>query len=93
MSSELIREIADYMIKTGTVKTTSGNYIFYFDELAKMFRTSETDISTNAEAILDELIQHEEFCFDGQELEPDCFSLIFYLRYCPNCEMLIWEEE
>lgn len=86
MNNKFIKEIANYMIKTGTAKTTSGNYIFYFDDLAKRFRTSKTVISANAEAILDELIQHEEFCFDGQELEPDYFSLMFYLNYCPNCD-------
>ena len=78
--------MAEYIEREAVMKIIDDYGCFYFDDLAKRFRTSKTVISANAEAILDELIQHEEFCFDGQELEPDCFSLIFYLNYCPNCD-------
>ena len=86
MTEDIITQIADYMVKTGTENTSTGNYFFYYDELAEIFGVYEDDIIHCADLIIDELKKHEEFCWDDQTIEKDCFSIIFFTNYCPNIE-------
>ena len=44
MTEDIITQIADYMVKIGTENTSTGNYFFYFDELAEIFGIYEDDI-------------------------------------------------
>lgn len=85
LSPNIITEIADYIIKNGTSQTTSGNAIFYYDELADKFGVNVRKIISGAEDIVNELCKHEEFCWDDQVIMGDCFDVMFYTNYCPNC--------
>lgn len=78
--------IAEWLIKTGTENTSSGNWIIGFDEVAERFGV---DLSTDNElldAISDCLNQSEsilDLYTDDEE-----FDMNFGLRYCPYAEDL-----
>lgn len=78
--------IAEWLIKTGTEFTSSGNWIIGFDEVAEHFGV---DLSTDDElldAVSDCLNRSEsilDFYTDNEE-----FDMNFGLRYCPFAEDL-----
>lgn len=78
--------IAEWLIKTGTEFTSSGNWIIGFDEVAEHFGV---DLSTDDElldAVSDCLNRSEailDFYTDNEE-----FDINFGLRYCPFAEDL-----
>lgn len=77
---------AEWLIKTGTEFTSSGNWIIGFDEIAEHFGV---DLSTDDElldAVSDCLNRSEailDFYTDNEE-----FDMNFGLRYCPFAEDL-----
>jgi hypothetical protein len=79
----LASEIADFIVKNGSLNTTEGNYIHYNDILAKQFGVDEKDIDAIKEDIKSELYEHEEVA--DVYLEPDGgFDVCYHLAYCPN---------
>lgn len=78
--------IAEWLIRTGTENTSSGNWIIGFDEVTERFGV---DLSTDDElldAVSDCLNRSEailDFYTDNEE-----FDINFGLRYCPFAEDL-----
>lgn len=83
MTLDKIADMVSYMIRIGTSKTTTGNYIFGYDELAEHFGVSISEIKNSIPDIETELLKRDEICFDDQTVWDDCLSLIFYTNYCP----------
>lgn len=82
----LLKNIANYIIETGTENTTTGNWNFGYDELARVIGVSENAVRNSIDAIVDELCKHDEFCWDDQTVQSDYLSVMFWLEYCPDAE-------
>ena len=93
LSQNVVAMIANYIIRIGTRKTTTGNFIFFFEELADEFNVSKQAIINSAEDIVNELCKHEEFCLDDQTIDSDSFSVIFYTQYCSSCDEYYQSED
>lgn len=75
------KAIADYLVSEGTERTTSGNYIFSFDDIEELFSVTVDDkLITDIEKCLDYEVVATLDTYDG------IFDLYFYTDYCPNCE-------
>ncbi len=79
----LAEAIANYMIVNGTCSTTSGNYVFYFEDICSHFNITRERLDDIQENIIDELISHPQvYDSDGIWIEEDSFHLMFFLGYC-----------
>lgn len=78
-----IKEIVNYMVTVGCNSTTTGNYIFEFEEIEEKF-----NIKLNKDLI--EKITSYAYKYNEDkiiEIETEnCFDFIFYLNSCPNYE-------
>lgn len=81
---EIIKQIADYMVKTGTCETTSGNYIFYFDEIANQFQLARLSTQLIEEIVYYILINYKDEVSDIDYA--NCFDIYFWLSACKNFE-------
>lgn len=95
----IITYLVDFMIENGTQETSSGNWNFYFDELAdKLYEEFGMSIeeafewlSENYRAIADEIDSRREvisetwFNYDEDDIV-EGFDINFGLAYCPNAE-------
>ena len=81
---EIIKQIADYMVKTGTSKTTSGNYIFYFDEIANQFQLARLSTQLIEEIVYFILVNYRDEVSDIDYA--NCFDINFWLSACKNFE-------
>lgn len=82
-----LKQIVDYMIKSGTEWTETGAYIFYHDELAKAFTLPVDWFRENHEAIKEEIDSRKEVLSETwDELDalgnPEGFDINFCLKYC-----------
>lgn len=78
-----IKEIVDYMVTVGCDLTTTGNFIFEFEEIEEEF-----NIKLNKDLIAEiasYAYQHYEDKIIEIETE-NCFDFIFYLNSCPHYE-------
>lgn len=106
MKWNMITHIVDFMIEEGTQETSSGNYNFYFDELAEEqaehFGISKEYalewLSEYCDAIAEEIDRREEvlsetwYSYDEYG-NVDGFDINFALDYCPNVEEVEYGEE
>lgn len=81
---EIVKQIADYMVKTGTSETTSGNYIFYFDEIANQFQLARLSTQLIEEIVYFILINYKDEVSDIDYA--NCFDINFWLSACKNFE-------
>ena len=78
---EVYKEIAEWITEYGLEGTTTGNYIIYFETIAKEFHTPVGWVKEHAEDI------ESWFNFDVVAeciIDDECFDMMFYLQYC--CE-------
>lgn len=78
-----IKEIVDYMVTVGCDLTTTGNFIFEFEEIEEEF-----NIKLNKdliEEIASYAYQHNKDKIIEINTE-NCFDFIFYLNSCPHYE-------
>ena len=80
-TNEFYKEIADWITEYGLNGTTTGNYIIYYDTIAKAFCVPEEWVREHAGDI--------EYCLDFDivaecYIDGTCFDMMFYLQYC--CE-------
>ena len=83
MEKNLAKAIADYMIAEGCEQTSSGNWIFAYDEINKRFGT---DLPNDAE-LIDQIAEyiHAEKSDMVADLDlSQGFDLDFYTDHCPN---------
>lgn len=104
MKWNMITHIVDFMIEVGTQETSSGNYNFYFDELAEEqvehFGISKEYalewLNEHIDEITDEIDRREEVISETWYNYDECgnvegFDINFALDYCPNIEEEVWE--
>lgn len=76
-------KISEYMIKEGSENTTSGNYIFYLEELADRFNVCFDCLKDNIDKIIEnvqmsKIVSHIDYNSDST------LSVYFYTDYCLN---------
>lgn len=89
MTNREIKEIAELIINDGTINTSNGNWVVYYDELPECYDVSE--VKENVMEIIAELGRHDEVADVGADA--DCIDVMFYTGYCPNVEDEYEEEE
>lgn len=76
------KDIADFLVDTGTENSTTGNWHIEFEEVNNKFGV---DLSEDSE-----LMENIMKCLDPEIVSDvdatDDFDLNFYLNYCPNYE-------
>ena len=87
--NEKLLEAVEFIIADGTQNTSEGSWVMYFDELEKQtgLKVEFNDIVQNT--LADMLSERKEVaeCY----LNENCFDMVYYLDFCPNCN--IQEEE
>lgn len=93
MRTETENNIIDYMVRIGTRETTSGNFCFWYEELAEVFGLEVEEIEEAAEDIELGLNCHETvLAADIEEEDGQHFDIIFGLAYCHYIEELCEED-
>jgi len=83
---ELAERIAWFMMAKGSLETTEGSWIFYFDEIDQLFNTDLSNDREMAELIEEKLDTENIIFWDEDTLQEDCFDLNF-MRWCaPNAD-------
>lgn len=86
MLNPVANNLMDALIAEGTKKTTSGNYIFYFNEIKKDYKV---DLKKEKK-LLNEMITfariHRDSIIADLEVYDECLDFNFYLQFCPNLE-------
>ena len=77
--------IAEYMIKVGTEHTTTGNWLFSFEEIADKFAVGLDDHPDMVDKICEELYGNGEI-LSQIDVHNKTFDLTFYLNYCPYAD-------
>ena len=87
MDNNLIKTIAEYMITEGGEQTSSGNWIFTYDEINNKFGT---DLPNDAELLnqIAEYIYAEKSDVVSDLDLSQGFDLDFYTDCCPNIDEL-----
>ena len=85
MDNNLIKTIAEYMIAEGSEQTSSGNWIFTYDEINGKFGT---DLPNDA-ALIDQIAEY--IYAEKSDMVADLdlsqgFDLDFYTDCCPNID-------
>ena len=82
------QEIAKYIVETGTKETTTGNYIFEFDEINQKFGVNVPDDIDMYNDIIGALFDgyDDMICEIEDPLKRRAFDIVFYLENCPNAE-------
>lgn len=81
------QEIAKYIVETGTKETTTGNYIFEFDEINERFGVNIPDDENLYYDIIDALYEYADMIGEIEDpLKRRAFDIVFYLENCPNAE-------
>lgn len=80
---EQTKDICDYMVKEGCTETTQGNWIYYFDELKKMFEKTQNELSHLLPYILTYLEMFSEEVSDII-VDKESIDINFYTNFCPN---------
>ena len=81
-------EIAKYIVETGTKETTTGNYIFEFDEINQKFGADIPEDIDLYHDIIDTLFDDyaDIVCETDAPIKGGVFDIIFYLEHCPNAD-------
>ena len=85
MVSNNAKAIADYMLDEGSEQTSSGNWIFTYDEINNKFGT---DLPKDA-AMINQIAEYiyAEKCDMVADLDlSQGFDLDFYTDHCPNID-------
>ena len=80
---QIVDAVADYIVKDGTMKTYSGNWITTFDEIPEALAVPDF-VSKHSGDIFYALTGREEI--SDIELEKDGFNIVYGLAFCPNYE-------
>ena len=85
VDGDLRKSISDYMIAEGSEQTTSGNWIFTYDEINEQFGT---DLPNDAE-LINQVAEY--ICAEKSDVVSDLdlsqgFDLDFYTDHCPNID-------
>lgn len=87
--AERITAVVDYIVSTGTEKTSSGNWITSFFDIP--WDMADIDfVAENADAIEERLWERDEV-LDVAIAESN-FDIVYGLQYCPNLEASILDE-
>ena len=79
----LAEAIANYMVVNGCASTSSGNKIFYFEDIIEHFgiaRETLDNLREDIESCLADCPQIQDQ--DGIWVDDNSFSLMFYGNYC-----------
>ena len=83
--NEKLLEAVEFIIADGTQNTSEGSWVMYFDELEKQtgLHVKFNDIVQNT--LADMLSERKEVaeCY----LNENCFDMVYYLDFCPNCNI------
>ena len=85
MDNNLIKTIADHMIAEGSEQTSSGNWIFTYDEINSKFGT---DLPNDAE-LINQITEYIYAVKSDVVSDLDLsqgFDLDFYTDCCPNID-------
>ena len=85
MVSNNAKAIADYMLDKGSEQTSSGNWIFTYDEINSKFGT---DLPNDAE-LINQITAYIYAVKSGVVSDLDLsqgFDLDFYTDHCPNID-------
>ena len=85
MQTEKYQQIADYMINEGCDQTSSGNYIFYYDEINEKFGVNLPDDNQLLDDIAKYITEEQHEIVADLDLSQG-FDLDFYTDYCPNID-------
>ncbi len=80
------KTIADYLIRTSTENTLTGNWLTGFDEIEKEFGVNLSEDTDLLDKICDHLSTSGEVLCDLQVYDEQ-FDLTFYTDYCPYAEV------
>ena len=85
-----LNELTDQLIREGTQNTSSGSWVFYFDEIQEQYGVNLKDSGSISTILCDLLAVRQEMA----EIEPleDGLDMTFYLDYCPNLEDRVLDE-
>ena len=91
-----LEDIADYMVKDGTKKTSTGSWCFYSEEIAEKFGIVFNETNKAGQKLLDILSKREEVA--QVDIINECIDICFYTGYCgiqePELmEIAIWMVE
>ena len=85
VNGDLKKAISDYMIAEGSEQTTSGNWIFTYDEINNKFGT---DLPNDAE-LINQITEYIYAVKSDVVSDLDLsqgFDLDFYTDHCPNID-------
>ena len=81
------KEIAEYMVKAGTIECVCENYTFYISDLVERLKVEFIDVINMIDVILYELDSMEEVAECSFENE-GYFYITFYVDYCSKKNIL-----
>lgn len=85
MVSNKAKTIADYMIAEGCEQTSSGNWIFTYDEINRRFGTDLPNDAKLINQIADYIYANKSDVVADHDLSQG-FDLDFYTDCCPNID-------
>ena len=83
---EYAKSISDYLIRTSTENTLTGNWLTGFDEIENEFGVNLAEDTELLDKVCDHLSMSGEILCDLQA-QDEQFDLTFYTDYCPYAEM------
>lgn len=83
MNQELAAAV-DFIVADGTSQTGEGNWVLSFAELEKQTGLCVSGKPFLQEALGDMLCERPEVA--DLTIEDDCFDVVYYLDFCPNCQ-------
>ena len=89
MVSNKAKTIADYMIAEGCEQTSSGNWIFTYDEINRRFGTDLPNDAELINQIADYIYANKSDVVADHDLSQG-FDLDFYTDCCPNIDEFLF---
>ncbi len=88
--NKVVKQIADWMVESGTENTTEGNWIFNVDKITEKFGVTRNWVTAYREEIVDALYEHEAVADVIYEWltfgTVEYFDIDFYTGFCPNVD-------
>jgi hypothetical protein len=83
--NEKLSEAVEFIIADGTQNTSEGSWVMYFDELEKQTGLKFEFNNIVQNTLADMLTERKEVaeCY----LNENCFDMVYYLDFCPNCNI------
>ena len=80
----MVKQIVNSMIAEGTLNTSTGNWIFYYNSIKEKFHLTDEWFRAHLQEICDELMLREEIA--DVESDYESISIWMWLDNCPNVD-------